>query len=376
MNQSAVLSLCAGAFLLTGCLHTVASPQAAMQKLVPVYTEKYPTTAEFLEYSGNGKTFIAAGGCCFVNLYEAFDYKKLAALNSESSDDFDMFTAIRGAGYIDDNTWYFSTDEGDASASIRQIEPPRELYKHNLGRGTNRPVIANKSHLAFVDTLLDWHNDASYKVIEAHPGWFGYTLTSNSRVMTYNVFNGDVLFYDPVKQESMSWNTGFRIGSLILSADERYAVVHSDQGKCVLWQLPEKERLGSCGSGELWGEKWTRSVFQRDGRAFAVSTDNEIRVYTVQPYKLLTKVTMGEKPVISLALDSGRLAAGNEDGMIRVWNVADGSSLGEYTSNPTPKILESVLAFQPNGTQLAVSQSGKLIVFDLGTASERAAKAP
>jgi len=370
MKRSPLLSLCVGALLLSGCLHTATSSQAVAPTLTPIHTEALPVTARFLEFSGNGRTFIVAGKYNFVHLRDAATLEKRVAIDSGGElgapDMFDNVLATRGAGYIDDNIWYVATDDGkNVSASIRQIDPPRELYKHDLGKGSERPVIANKNHLAYVGTLLNWHDGTSYKVDRAHPGSFGYTLTASSQVMTYNVFNGDVLLHDPVRQESMYWNIGFPIADFILSSDERYAVAQAPKGKCVLWQLPEKERLGSCGRGGLWGEKWTRSVFQRDGRAFAVSTDNEIRVYTVQPFKLLMKVALREKPVIGLTLDNGRLAAGDENGAISVWNVADGSLLGEYAGDPNLKEFYSLLAFQPGGNRLAVSQNNQLLVFEL-----------
>jgi len=341
----------------------------AAQALTPVYTEKYLAIVKFLEYSANGQTFIAAGAHRFVHLHDAATFQKLVAIDSGGKfgapDMFDNMLATQGAGYIDDNTWYVATDDGkNVSASIRQIEPPRELYKHNLGRGSDRPVIVNKTHLTYVETLLNWHDGASYKVAQAHPGSFGYTLAGNSQVMTYNAFNGEVLLHDPVKQESAVWNTGFSIRRMALSADARYAVALSDKGKCVLWRLPEKERLGSCGRGGLADSKQTQIMFQRDSRAFARSVNDEIRVYATQPFKLLMKAAMPER-VTGLALSEGRLAAADNVGTIRVWNIAENRLLGEYPADPEARRGPSVLAFQPGGSQLAVSQSNQLMVFDL-----------
>jgi len=369
MKRSPLLPFCVGALLLSGCLHTAASRQAVAQTLTPAHIEALPVTARFLEFSDNGRTFIVAGKHRFVYLRDAATLGKRVAIDSGGEfgapDRFDNVLATRGVGYIDDNTWYVATDDRkNVSASIRQIEPPRELYKHDLGKGSERPVIVNKNHLAYVEALLNWHDGKSYKADRAHPGSFGYTLTADSQVMTYNAFSGDVLLHDPVKQESIVWNTGFSIRRMVLSTDAKYAVALSDRGKCVLWQLPEKERLGSCGRGGLLDSKQTQIIFQRDSRAFARSVNNEIHVYTVRPFKLLIKATMPER-VTGLALSEGRLAAADNVGNIRVWNIAENRLLGEYPGDPENGGGASVLAFQPGGSRLAVSQNNQLLVFEL-----------
>ncbi len=368
MKRSLMFLFGVGTLLLSGCLCTSALPQAAAQTLTLLYTEKSVTTAEFLEYSDNGQTLIAAGDCCFVNLHDAHTHEKLVALNKESSDEFEMFTPVIGAGFIDDNIWFFGFDiPGNSTvASIRQIEPPHELFKKNFYDRGNSPVITNKDYVAYNRELLNWHDGTSYKVAEAHPAMFGYTMAGESQIMTYNAFNGDVLVHDPVRQEKLFWNTGFRISRMALSTDAKYAAALSNHGKCVLWKLPEKERLGSCGVGGLLDGKLTGAVFQRDSRALAVSVDDEIRVYATQPFKLLMKAAM-PKPVTGLALSEGRLAAGDNNGNIRVWNVAGHALLGEYVT-PQPAMINK-LAFQPGGTRLAASLTSQhlsqLLIFEL-----------
>jgi len=368
MKRSPLLSLCVGALLLSGCLHTAASPQAAAQTLTPVHTEELPMTAKFLEFSGNGRSFIVAGAYRFVHLRDATTFEKLVALKSggelSAPDRFDNVLATQGAGYIDDNTWYFATFGDNIAVSIREIEPPRELFKHNLVAVADRPVIVNKNHLAYVETLLNWHDGTSYPVDQAHLGWLGYTLVGDSQVMTYNPFSGHILFHDPVKQEKVVWDTGSPIQNVIVSADARYALATSRQGKCGLWQLPEKEQLGSCGRGGLGGKKWSWGAFQRDSRAVAVAADNKIWVYATQPFKLLMKAAMPER-VTGLALSEGRLAAADNVGNIRAWDITENRLLGEHPGDPENGGGSSVLAFQPGGSRLAVSQNNQLLVFEL-----------
>jgi len=69
--------LCAGILLFSGCsAHRVVPELQAEQVLAPIYTEKLPGQVEFLEFSENGKTFIAAGEHNFLFLYDANKFEK------------------------------------------------------------------------------------------------------------------------------------------------------------------------------------------------------------------------------------------------------------------------------------------------------------
>jgi len=350
--------------LLCGCLHTAASPETSAQTMTPIYTERLPMTVKFLEFSANGKTFVVGGEYWFVNLYDSLTYKNLATFTKENTDYLEQ-GSVQGTGYIDNNTWYFAAGR-DVITVIRQIDPPREIFRQVFEHGSDKGVGVNKNHIAYRDTLLNWHDSSSYKVENAHSARFGYALTAGSRVLSYNAFNGDILLDDPIGEDTLYWNAGFPITSLALSRDEKYAVALSHKGKCAAWRLPEKKRIGSCGSKLALTDKSVQSVFQRDGRLFAVSVGNEIQVYRTEPYQLILSVAM-LKPVMALALGENRLAASDEDGMMRIWSIDDASLIGQYAHDPALTSFTNRLDFQPNGSLLAATQGGQLMLFDLET---------
>jgi len=383
MNRFVVITLCLSTSLFVGCLRTTESRQVTAQVLTPIYTEDHSSVIQSLAYSDNGATLVTSGGCC-VNLYNTLDYSKLVALKREDfykieKNDRPPLAGFNGAGYIDRNTWYFfsSANATDNDViDIRQLEPARELIKHNLKVNSNRPVFANKHHLANGRTMLDWRSGKRYEIV-TEVGEFGYTLTENSHVMTHNPLISDhVLIHDPVKQESLWIDTGSRVFNTAISADAKYVVTISRRNKCVLWQLPEQTRLGSCGSARLLNPKQT---FRSDGRSFMVWGNNEIREYTLPPSKTLQpirripiKITMPDQ-ILDSAQNDNWLAVVDEKSNLRVWSLADGSLRGEY-ANPVMadyriSASSANLVLQPGGTHLAVSQSSWLMVFDLAILS-------
>ncbi len=362
--------------LLSGCFQAVAIPETTARSLTPVHTEKLPYHTRYLEFSSNGDKLIAGGNYKFVTLYDIQAQHNAIALNNEHTEL--SSGQIYGAGFIDANTWYYAytTDKGDVEAIIRQINPPQMVFKHNFGSDTDRPVQANKTHLAQSKVMLDWRNtEHSYRVVTAHPVDGGYTLTESSRVLTYNGFNGFVGIHDPVKQEVIGWKADSGIAYVLLSADERYALEFSSKGKCVLRQLPEAKKVGSCGRNTLLKHSVGGHItFQSDSRMFAVSRNNEIRVYTVEPFKQVLSVTTPEQ-VTGLALNEGRLAAEDDADNIHIWDVASGNSLGKYVSNTSGLLGTGKLVFQPNTNRLFVNQNDTLLVFDFSpeTASQEEA---
>jgi len=308
-------------------------------------------------------------------LYDSATFKKLTAIQRDSGGH--GLLKILGSGYIDDNTWYFATDDfnyenksRDTSVSIWQIEPPREIYKHVFLSGSGAPVFVNKNHIAQGEELLNWHDGRTYDALITRVGLVHYMLTPDSQVVSSSGLAKSVyLFHDPVKQEGMDWDIGS--GDLTLSPDARYAVVSSYRGKCELWQLPQKEQLGNCRRGWLLeSKKWNQATFRRDSSAFAIAAGNEAFVYATAPFQSILAVTM-PKTIQALALSESLLAAVDESGTIRVWHIDENKLIGEYTSDSQSLTSYVVLAFQPGGGKLAVSLSAQLMVFDLDAAAQK-----
>jgi len=379
MNRLSTLLLCASVFLLPGCPRHATLSEAAEQPLTPTYTEDLPGTAKFLEFSNKGNTFIVSGEYDFLYFYDALTLEK--RMEVTKNPDKILFFSVRGAGYIDNNTWYFATDEfkdhcspRNTSVNIWQIEPLREIHKYPWdGLSGRPPVLANRNHIVHREKMLNWHDGRVYDLSIGH---LDYMLTPDSQVVTSHHYSGLYQFYDPFKQESTFWDIGsdWLSQDLTLSPDASYALITSSKGRCELWRVPEKEELGRCGRNRLFGgTKWQKIAFQRDSQMFAFAAGNEtISVYATQPFKPLMSVTMPNE-VQALALNEGQLAAVDKSGTVRVWDVEANKLLGEYTNNSAFLATFSI-ALQPGGSKLVVTQFDKtlqqaqLMVFDLDAA--------
>jgi len=229
MNRLSTLLLCASVFLLSGCPRHAALPEAAEQSLTPTHTEDLPRSVEFLEFSNEGSTFIVAGSYGFLYFYDALTFEKRMEVTKKL--DKSRVFAVRGTGYIDNNTWFFATDEFnergemDRSVNIWQIEPLREIHKYPWDYFSERPVRANRNHIAHDTKMLNWHDGRVYDLftgLRRH-----YMLTPDSQVVTRHHYRGIYQFYDPFKQESMLWDIGpdWRSKTLTLSPDANYALI-------------------------------------------------------------------------------------------------------------------------------------------------------
>jgi len=378
MNRLSTLLLCASVFLLSGCPRHAALSEATGQPLTPIYTEDLPESVEFLEFSNEGTTFIVAGSYVFLYFYDALTFEKGMEVTKKLSKG--RLFAVWGAGYIDNNTWFFATGEfGDRgeqnhSVNIWQIEPLREIHKHPLGAFSVGPVHANRNHIAHRGKILNWHDGRVYNFPTGR--LLNYMLTSDSQVVTSHHYSGIYRFYDPFKRESIFWDIGFdwKHQSLVLSPDANYALITSSKGRCELWRVSQKEKLGRCGHRRLLGRsKREKIAFQRDSQRFAFAAGNgKISVYETQPFKQVMSVTMSGA-VQALALNEGRLAAIDKSGTVRVWDVTANKLLGEYVSH-SESLATFAIALQPGGGKLAVTQFDKslqqhrLMIFDLDAA--------
>jgi len=378
-------------FLLAGCLSQTTASEVTQKPLLPIYQEKIPITVRYFDFADGGKTFLLAGRYSFLSLYDATTFKKYATIR-EVDGGKDIY--ILGAGHIDDNTWYVATGYqypnpdykevpwgqhnylprvlSKSAVSIRQIKLAREIYYYDL-KGVDTEVFANKNHIAWSWTMLNWHTGESYKVNVPYPKGYYYLASSDLVVMQSLLQKNIYYFFNPLKQEGNVWDFGYSwSGSdLMLSRDANYALYRTEKGRCELWQVGEKKRLGHCGRIKLWGDKTTRAVFRRDSQAFAVSAENKITLYSIEPFKPLTTLTL-KKNIDMLAFNEEYLSTIDEGGMLRVWNIHENKLLGEYNlsqyhnNNGSRMAIQSsyFMGFQPGGSKLVVSV-GQLLVFDL-----------
>ncbi|MDR0633450.1 MAG: WD40 repeat domain-containing protein [Azoarcus sp.] len=245
-------------------------------------------------------------------------------------------------------------------ANIRTIQPSREIATHSFKANGDDPVIVNKTHIAYEDEMINWHDGKRYRVKTIHPAVWRYELTPSSRVLTTSFWiNGNgTLIDDPVNGK-----TEYLEHEIILSPDERHAVMWSGK-RCRLLQWPERKETGTCGRLPLFfGTDRYRAVFAPDGKSFVSWIDGKARVYRTDPFRLTSEFALSRGKVDALELSNdGWLANVDEERrLLQLWDGATGKLAGQYQYQTSV----AALAFQPHGDRLLVSESDSLKVFAL-----------
>jgi WD40 repeat protein len=289
---------------------------------------------------------------------------------------------IQGAGFFDNNTWYFGVVPNDKDETgkrrmarridihIRSIQPPREIAKYSFPWSNHARLIANKNHFAYIDdglwenfksvgVLVDWRTEAHYPIDTVHNtrGLTFYKLTGSSRVLsTYplkDIINSGVFLVDPFSQQKEQLER-----HIFLSPDERYGIDLGD-GRCKLRKFPkrevapldDKQIVGYCSGSLPKKDAWKYPVaFLDDGKFFVIALKNSFRVYRMEPFQLEFEGKMASS-ILSVNLSkNGMLATSDNEGSVRVWDVMKKQIIGQHRFDALP----SSILFSPNGDQLYV----------------------
>ncbi|MDR1062973.1 MAG: hypothetical protein LBL48_03430 [Azoarcus sp.] len=111
--------------------------------------------------------------------------------------------------------------------------------------------------------------------------------------------------------------------------------------------------IARCGTGHPFGigigiEKRVVAIAP-DSKMFAMSINDKVRLYRIDPFRL-EQTIIAPGNVVSLAFsDDGRLASGDNDGRIRIWDIASGKLIGKLDKKPWQTFS---LVFQPGGNML------------------------
>ncbi|MDR0563403.1 MAG: WD40 repeat domain-containing protein [Azoarcus sp.] len=368
-----------------------------------VHAEKF--RASRFVFSEDGTTFIIVNHRSYeFRFYRSNDFSILEQedeirpweSDEENKNRNKDWREIRSAGYIDANTWYYIEEifssYGDMPAGIepscgskcravivhiKALHPPKEIYTRafdaKLGFRNDYMDVANSRYVFFGmgDPVLDWRTNE----IRHYPIGMGFPylppelslkLTQKGQILISS--QEKTLLGEPFKKEEAEI---LEIGGE-LTPDERHMVALKDNGECIVWQFEERREIGRCGTGRLFGLgiKEKHLALSRDGKTFATSVNQKIRVYSIEPFRLLMEITAPQN-VITLALSGdGRIAGGFEDGRIQVWEVPTGKIIGQGDVGDARNNVRQ-LTFQPGGNLLAAWSMSGVLFFELPARAEK-----
>jgi WD40 repeat protein len=389
--------LCLLFALLPGCLSAPTAGEAEDRPIPELSivgsADLFSSGVDFLALSEDGNTFVAGNEYHSVGLYRTSDYTRL----EEHYDCDDEFVEIPNttdscrakastlnAGYIDVNTWYFTTmlQRGTGiRLHVRTIQPSREISVSEVNEDYhNAAASVNKNYIAYNNWLIDWRTGESHRVkgwVFDPQRWITPTLTPDNRIITYpnkeTYSDRKTVIFDPLNDTMEVWKEATQLDkAIIVTPDNRHAIGLSTKNyKCTLWSWPERKEIGHC-SGRLRGifgkypEYLEVLALSLDSKRFAIGVENNVRVYRIEPFQLEMEAnTPG--PVGALAFsDDGWLAASDRKGFLRVWDVDTGSLAGQrrFSGDGLNEKYVPKLVFQPNSNKLFTTYGG-ITVFEI-----------
>jgi WD40 repeat protein len=408
MFRSPFLALLALA--LSGCLSIpVGSDPAAVEPVADLVTARTPhpldESAGISSISEDGNTFLAWLEDNGVVLLRTSDYSIIEKFyerdRSQLRYERDTGTPtgyIQGAGFFDNNTWYFGVVPNDKNEKgerrtveridihIRSIHPPHEIAKYSFPWWNQDQLVANKDHFAIISDkliekfkaegiLVDWRTGKHYPLnMPSHLfksvfiGVIKYPniikLTDSSRILAEN-FDGKKnqwYLFDPLNSQKELLER-----HLFLSPDERYGIDFG-VGRCKLRKFPgrkvaplnDKQIIGYCSGSLPKKDAWEYPVaFSGDGKFFVIAVKDSFRVYRMEPFQLeLEGKAHGDIQAVKFS-ENGLLATSDEKGFIRVWDVMNKQIIGQrkfhLPGNEEKPYPPAVMLFHPDGDRLFVA---------------------
>jgi WD40 repeat protein len=272
-------------------------------------------------------------------------------------------------GFIDENTWFTTIVEQEKDEEfvrVRTLSPVGEIFARRMERG-GRHSDANEQYIAFSGELIDWKNDKNYLTRLSVPWSSGLAVTREGLVLL-GVSNG-ILQSDPVHGEEIKgW--GMDLWQFALTPDERHLITVSDTGACKLWQFPERKEIGTCRRGNFFDlDIKPNLALSPDGAYFALTVENEIQVYRVDPFARTLKVDVSGN-IYSLAISNNGILALSLNRNTQIWNTRTGKAIGKCDCSPF--FYSTGMSLRPDGRQLAIICGEQaLMIYDISQQEEQ-----
>lgn len=151
---------------------------------------------------------------------------------------------------------------------------------------------------------------------------------------------------------------------LALSADGRYLVEDTIAGTGVLWNIQTHQAVKTFPQINML-------ALSADGALLAIAprgdSQQPVQLYDVSAGQFRQPLTASAEEVAFVAFspDGKTLAAMNGGGIVTLWNLATGKAGDHFDVGTTPYLIDFRLAFSPDGTLLAATDTQTLTIWDV-----------
>jgi WD40 repeat protein/serine/threonine protein kinase len=269
---------------------------------------------------------------------------------------------------------------------VRQEQRQTEAARQNLALNLYYQIVASAAgerafgNVGRAEELLDrcdpglrgweWHYQKRLRFGEVAPIRYPCFLWSlavspDGRWLAVGGMDGVVRLWDVKSwRKAREFRAPACVKALAFSPDSRrLAAGTREEGRSVeVWSVPAGELLVSLPFREGTPSHTGSITFSPDGRRLVSAGDYGIKVWDAATWQALP-APQGCKDALGIAFspDGGRLAAGNCDGTVQVWDAATGREL--HTLAPHGGDMLRV-AFSPDGTRIAVAAGHNFVLGD------------
>lgn len=292
------------------------------------YLKGHSSSVNTVAFSPDGKTIASGSGDHTIRLWDVATDSELRTLRGHSAPTSAAFSAdgktIEDFGGKKTKLWDVST------GTMQAVERPDPVYSDKVS--LDRKMLARISDNSI--KLIEVSSGKEMRTIKPHSNVYSVIFSPNGRILaTSSNTEGPTELWDVSSGNQLAALAGDSTGIIVLTFSHDSKMLAGGRGRFIaLWDVASGALLHNLNNAEGKGSNpFPPIVFSRDGKLIATGNDDgTIRVWNVatgnERYTL--RGHAGYLQALDFSPDNKYLVSGSYDATVKVWNVASGKELG------------------------------------------------